>query len=129
MTHPIADFKYWLTIVALPLLSIGIGLACSGSDTTISETYPTDQTVQIQQTLTQLQQEALVIQQYALEIESQIDEVRRATSKEQTKEITILRAQFAELKEQHTFLEEHMQTLRKTLTVSNADQSLPSSAP
>ena len=127
MTHPTTDFKYWLTIVALPPLFIG--LACSVSDTSNSENHLTDQTVQIQQTLKQLQQETLVIQQYALEIESQIDEVRRATSKEQTKEITILKAQFTELQKQHTFLEEHMQTLRKTLTISNAGQSLPSSVP
>jgi|GEM_PF-5278810 len=127
MTHPTTDFKYWLTIVALPLLFIG--LACSVSDTSNSEYHSTDQTVQIQQTLKGFQQQTLVIQQYALEIESQIDEVRRASPKEETEELSKLKAQFTELKKQHTLLEEHMQTLRKTLTVSNDNLSLPSSAP
>ena len=127
MTHPTTDFKYWLTIVALPLLFIG--LAYSVSDTSNSEYHSTDQTVQIQQTLKEFQHQTLVIQQYALEIESQIDEVRRASPKEETEELSKLKAQFTELKKQHTLLEEHMQTLRKTLTVSNDNLSLPSSAP
>ena len=107
MTHPLQYFKMYGIIVALSL-----PLGCLNSNT-----LPTSD--RVEQRLKALQSQSQKLEAQAFDIESQIDEIRRASSGTQVEKIKELRLQFKALKTTHTKLQQEMSGLRQDLTVDH----------
>ena len=103
MTRPLQNFKIVLAIVALCL-----PLGCINDS-------PSPQMILLTQRLQTLQVQSKLLQEQALNVESQIDEVRRASTENKSAEIETLRAQFNTLKETHINMQQEMSALREHL--------------
>ena len=109
MTRLILFFKIMIAIVALCL-----PLGC-GKDS------PSPQITQMNKHLHTLQIESQRLEKQALDIESQIDEIRRASTETQSEKLETLRIQFNALKTTHQTLQQEMADLRKHIQ-SQAEQ-------
>ena len=103
MTRLLQNFKTLLAIVALCL-----PLGCINDS-------PSPQTVELTKRLRTLQVQSKLLEKQALNVESQIDEIRRASTKNKSAEIKTLRVQFNTLKETHDKMQQEMSGLRAHL--------------